>query len=378
MKRLIFVLFIIIQVPVVLLALDKKGYIIEGKIDKLSIPATVYLVYKLNEQTEVDSCEIKNGRFSFKGIAEYPFFARLILNKDTHSTEQKDEDILKFYVEAGTIKVESNTKMSEAKVSGSPTNDLHLKYQQLLAPLRNKNDQIQLAYQQASPEKRNSKTFIDSLTAQSLALDRANADLAISFIKDHPNSIITINVLKSLLNKQSENSDNIKLFESLSSDVRNSPPGKELNMLIEKIKSVQIGALAPDFTQIDSKGNVLKLSDLRGQYTLLVFWSSGCEHCLAELSTLEKAYTKFRNRNFTILGIGVEPSDARRRWISVIVNRELGWHNVADFHLWNGETVKLYNIRNVPQNLLIDPNGKIIAKELYGDDLMSKLNEILP
>lgn len=136
-----------------------------------------------------------------------------------------------------------------------------------------------------------------------------------------------------------------------------------------------LGKEAPDFTLADTEGKNISLKSLRGKYVLVDFWASWCKPCRMENPNVVEAHTKFKNKNFTILGVSLDKDKAA--WMRAIQDDRLDWKQVSDLKYWSSDVVPLYNIEGIPFNVLLDPNGIVIAKDLRGDDLHKKLAEVL-
>ena len=136
-----------------------------------------------------------------------------------------------------------------------------------------------------------------------------------------------------------------------------------------------MGTDALDFTQNDISDKPVTLSSFKGKYVLVDFWASWCRPCRAENPNVVKIYNKFKSKNFTVLGVSLDQQ--KDAWLKAIEKDNLTWTHVSDLQQWNNAVAQLYRVQSIPQNFLIDPKGKIVAKDLRGEDLEKKLCEYL-
>lgn len=139
--------------------------------------------------------------------------------------------------------------------------------------------------------------------------------------------------------------------------------------------TVEVGKPAPDFTLPGVDGSPFTLSSLRGKYVLVDFWASWCGPCRQENPNVVAIYNQFRDKNFTILGVSLDKD--KNSWLKAIKDDKLGWKQVSDLKYWNSEAANLYGVQAIPFNVLVDPEGNVVASNLMGPDLSSKLAELL-
>jgi len=191
-----------------------------------------------------------------------------------------------------------------------------------------------------------------------------------------------------------ENKDNLAGFYAMSSlDVSKYEPqlldyageirGKFLNnkpveaflSRMDKIKAVAIGQIAPDFEAPTLIGGKMKLSDLRGKYVLLDFWASWCAPCRQENPNIVRIHNTYKNKNFTVLGVSLDNTKAD--WEKAVKADNLAWNHVSELMQWDSKIARDYQVESIPSSFLLDPQGKIIAKNLRGSDLEVFLKKTL-
>ena len=328
-----------------------------------------------------DSARVSNGRFTLRGSAPVGTLAGLYVRRGPMRRPKPGERMpqpLLVYLEPGTIQVASPDSLPHATALGTPLNADNSRLTKALQPTIAQIDKLWDIDKAATPAQRQDQAYKDKIIKQYEALQEQQQVVLADFIRATPQSLVSLTALNRYAGPVVDPATAEPLFSALTPAVRRSAPGQDFAARLAAAKLTAVGALAPDFTQNDVNGKPVRLSDFRGQYVLVDFWASWCKPCREENPNVVANFNQYKNRNFTVLGVSLDRSTGRDAWLKAIENDHLTWTHVSDLRFWQNEVAVRYGVQSVPQNFLVGPDGRIVAKDVRGEELGKTLAARLP
>jgi peroxiredoxin len=369
MKRTISLLILIVSAITSVHSAD-SAYTVQGTFSKMKTGKIFLSVYRSNGVIN-DSAKIVNGKFSFKGHVQQPAQAVLYYK----GKEGSRDNMLYFYAEPANIMITgAGDSLQNVKISGSKINADDKVLKGMMKEVSAWEDRNSALFDEAYKSK--NKHVMDSLDAVDMNVMMAKRMVVGQFVKKYPASLRSAMALEENFGYYAEASDLEPLYNMLDAKIKATTNGKNVKKMLDTYKTVAMGVKAPEITQNDTSGHALPLSSIKGKVVMIDFWASWCGPCRRENPNIVKAYEQFHPKGFEIYGVSYDKTDSK--WKKAINDDKLTWYEVSDLKGWQNSTSDQYYIKAIPANILIDQDGKIIAKNLFGQKLIDKLNQLLP
>ncbi|WP_181182419.1 TlpA disulfide reductase family protein [Sphingobacterium lumbrici] len=377
-KGLIMVVIITAFFAVPMYAQQSGLFQIVGTFSNIPNVEKVILEYATPKGQINDTVLVTDGQYAFAGRIYEPQVVVLKVEyfADKESKRRPDrtgKDFAYVYVDPAVITVNSQNEFKKITVEGS-------KWQQDYTELMRGQKFWEDSARRVLGSFRDYQAKGDSVNMRRIdkdymgAFEQRNMQVMLPYLKAKPQSPLALYALKVYAGDDVKNYQEVeRLFQSLSPEVRQMPSGQKYEAYLKKIAQARSGAMAADFTLLDTAGKKVSLSSFKGKYVFLDFWASWCGPCMAEMPGIAKAYHRYKNNNFTVVGISSDNPDNPEKWLNAIRSHQLFWTQLIQE---KGNVSKLYNVTSIPRNFLIDPEGKIIANDLMGEKLEEKLKEI--
>lgn len=360
-------LIIVLAIATLFSCSKPKGYVIKGEIKGKENGEIKLMKFANGKWIAEDSTSIVKGKFELKGKADLPELRVISIPPQTI--------VAQFFAENGTLSLTTYMdSLSNTEVQGSKSNDEFTILKKELKNIARETQGLQQKYnlaRQSGNEDEMKRAQIDYEAMM------GNQKVYVkNFVRQHPKSTVSPLIILSQMSQEMSAHQIDTLIAFLDPSIKASIYVDELKKIADKIRITDIGAQAADFTLNTPEGTPLALSSLRGKVILVDFWASWCAPCRKENPNVVEVYNTFKNKGFDILGVSLDRDKAA--WIKAISDDQLTWHHVSDLKYMQNEAAVKYGVRSIPFTLLLDKEGKIIAKNLTAEELTKKLTELLP
>jgi len=343
----------------------KSEFTINGIIDG-DYSGKVYLSKRsAGEWIWLDSTGLTNGSFSFTGKIEFPeMYYISIPGGNAFASLFTEPAVINFKSEVGDFR--------NATVAGSVSHEEWINFVDKMSMF---DDLMGDAWNNAESAKgqEDEETERKWRDAFDAAEEEMKQFILNNAIANNSSIVAAYGVLRNIY--YYDETDLEPVVNNFDPAIHGSVYVQQLNERVSALKRVAIGQPAVNFTMDDTNGNPLELSSLMGNYLLIDFWASWCGPCRRENPYVVAAFQEFNAKGFDILGVSLD--NKRENWLEAIEDDNLTWHHVSDLKGWSNEAAKMYAVSSIPANVLLSPEGMIIAKNLQGKHLMIKLKELI-
>ena len=311
----------------------------------------------------IDSTKTLDNTFSFKGNLAHPKNFSLYINDS--------QNYARIWLEPKTVNFKAKSgEFNKAEITGSTTQNERELLSSFQKDYRNRRDSLTAIYRNPKISDSLKKVVSEELQI----IYDSHTLIEQDFIKKNPKSYVSANLVD-FFSTTFGKTKTTELYNILNDNLKNSSYGKNINRYLNLNKNLKIGDKYVDFSMTNENGEMVKLSDYDGKLILLDFWASWCGPCIEEYPALKKAYSEFSENNFEIVGLSQDKS--KDRWLKAIEKNELNWVNLWNEKANNADPYLIYGINGIPDNFLINDKGVIVARNLRGEKLISKIKEEL-
>jgi len=338
---------------------EKDVFVIQGQLEGLT-DEFIYLIHPASENDQkLDTLQVKGGKFRIKSKITAPDMYFL-------SAESMEQPV-SIFLEPGNFKVNGSlSDVANVKVEGGKLQDAYIRYNRHLKPYYD-------AYVEFSSKAESSgEVGGEAFETEVRKLAKSYYEAALSFLENEPVSMVTAYVVASelLYDPQVKRLDN--LVAKFDEQVANSRYAMIINANLASARKVMPGAQAPVFSMNDMEGNPVSLEAYRGKFVLVDFWASWCKPCRQENPRMLSIFNRYKGPQFDMLGVSIDRS--KEQWKQAVIADQLNWTQVIDE---SEVAVNAYGVVGIPANVLVGPDGAVVAKNIFGKELEAKLSELL-
>jgi len=352
--------------------LKDNEFLISGTANEIENGKKVYVeVQTETGVTAKDTGVVENGKFELKGIIESAELGFVRIENENFS--------IPFILENGKIKMDIATdSIQNTKISGTKNNDKFQEFNNesfIVTKKRSKFEKNNVKRIEEAKQKRDTATIKMIMKEYNSFQDEMN-NVSKKFIKNNPDVLLSVLLLENFLMRQYLTPEEVKThYDGLNSELKDSKYGKKIKSALDSMLVVGTGNAAPNFSGPSPDGKTISLKESLGKVTIIDFWASWCGPCRAENPNVVALYNEFHPQGLNIIGVSLDKDSAK--WKEAITKDGLTWPHVSNLKFWQEPIAKLYNVQSIPATFILDEKGNIVAKDLRGDALRTKVKELL-
>ncbi|NNE33347.1 MAG: AhpC/TSA family protein [Winogradskyella sp.] len=361
---------------------DKNQYTINGTAKGYEDGTKVILqgISERGEEELKDTAIINDEKFMMKGSVAHPEVNFLKVGKSSN--------MLTFMLENSDIDITINKEnIIASEITGSATQDDMDEFQSGFKAIIDKSREVVLDMR--NTDHRTEKEKRDSLSKIIKKYGDEILALPLQFVQKNNDSYFSLNLVGLEANKPTFDVKRFKAaFDNFTPELKASPKGIEISKKLDslyteykKVEHLDIGKIAPNFEATTPKGKTISLDAIKGKVTIIDFWAAWCKPCRMENPKVVKLYNDYKSEGLEIIGVSLDGApnqeNPMKAWIDAIEEDQLTWHQVSNLDYFSGPIAQLYHINAIPATYILDANGSIVAKNLRGELLRKKVEELL-
>lgn len=351
---------------------DNEGFAVSGNIENVEDGKTVYvsMLDQNNQPKKIDSATIRNGEFSLDlPDVDSPNLSFLTVD-DTNGN-------VLFIAENEPIEFEIyKDSLPASKVTGGKENKILNDYLNHLKDLNRRVVKIRNDMRQQMASSPDSATIVQ-LQKEEEALRDSDIAYKKKLVQENPDAFVSVLVLTDMQNMGVPSGEIREYYEMLPEDLQQNSLAQILKSDLDRQRTTEIGAKAPDFSGPNPEGEELALEDLMGKVTLIDFWAAWCRPCRDENPNIVRVYEKYHDQGFNVIGISLDREGQKDRWIQAIEDDNLDWPQISHLQFWQDPIAQKYGINAIPAAFILDENGIIVAKNVRGEQLEPTIKQLL-
>ncbi len=342
--------------------------VIRGTIDGIDEKKEIYLFKITSKVTPFDTAVVKSsGEFEMISQIEEIGFYRLGFSQNQNYLSlvvSPDDEI--------TISGNYGGLEGKANIEGSEESLALQQYFASQSKSQNTADSI-MREMQFAQQNQNTVNYRNALIHYRMH-EQSNQARIKEFLKENDDRVAALAALSNL-DPERDYELFVEVLNNLEPKLSSNPIYTKLKTKVDNLAKTQVGAIAPEISMAGVDGENINLSSLRGKYVLIDFWASWCKPCRIENPNVVRMYNEYKDKDFEIFGVSLD--EERNKWLQAIEEDNIEWVQVSDLRGWNNEAAQTFNVNSIPETVLLDPDGEIIARGLRGRELEEKLAEIL-
>ncbi|QEH43272.1 TlpA disulfide reductase family protein [Chitinophaga sp. XS-30] len=358
--------------------------IVKGKVGNLNAPRQLW-IYMGDEKW--DTIPVKNGEFEYRKKTLLPAYGAIMVKYSPYYPGVEgpgffsDMSLASVFFETGTMTINApaDTLRTGVQIAGSSLNAKHREFWSKEGALVREQKKLAAVFNNAAAEQLQSEAYLQEYERKNEVILMRWDSLILAEVKKYPDSYHTVMAFYGYIRQRKPDSTAAIViagqFGELYKEQMRSYVRAQSAETTVRIPVAPVGSMAPDFVQNNMEGKPVRLSGLRNKYVLIDFWASWCGPCRKVNPDLVKLYRQFKGPKFEILGVSLDQDAAK--WEAAVEEDQLAWLHVSDLKGWKNEVAQQYDIGAIPQNLLLDPSGKVVARNLKIDELEDQLNNLL-